>query len=75
METDMDTIVTLMPMGGQGMEPPSARQIYGTEAEAARRWALDVVSETVERKVKGRCWPIPVRDRNEYKQGWLSTHC
>src|SRR5918994_281314 len=53
-------------MDGLAEHPRVARQ----DAGAARTWALGVVEETVERKVRGRCWPIPVWDGSSHKQGW-----
>lgn len=55
---------------------PSERELHGRSPETAREWALRVVNEVVEDKVRGRVWPIPVTDRNVsgyysgHKQGW-----
>jgi hypothetical protein len=49
---------------------PSVRELYGKTSERARSWALAEVEEIVERKIRGRCWPIPVRDGTSHKLGW-----
>ena len=48
----------------------SVRDLNGKNPENTRRWALYVVEEVVERKIRGRCWPVPVRAGNSHNQGW-----
>jgi hypothetical protein len=68
---DMDTIVGYMPDDREEwMGLRRTRELHGKTPEMARSWALTVVEETVERKVRGRCWPIPVRDGSSHKEGW-----
>lgn len=54
---------------GENRTIPTVRELHGQEPWAARGWALDVVEETVERKVRGRCWPVPVRGAGSPGQG------
>jgi hypothetical protein len=72
---DLGTIKKLM--GKEGEERPGARpnypsisEIYGRTPEAARDWALNVVAETVTRKVARRCYPILHGGVGSYQQGW-----
>jgi hypothetical protein len=68
---DVDTIVGYMPDDGEeSMGLSSTRELHGETPKTASNWALDVVEEIVERKVRGRCWPIPVRDGSSHKEGW-----
>jgi hypothetical protein len=68
---DVDAIVGFISdEGEEGMNLRSSRELNGKTPEAARSWALTVVEEIVERKIRGRCWPIPVRDGSSHKQGW-----
>lgn len=50
----------------------SIKGIYGDSPNGARDWALRVVEDIVEDKLRGRVWPIPVRDGvgNGHGQGW-----
>jgi hypothetical protein len=75
---DLDAIVVYM----SGREDllgdylPSMRELHGKSPEYACRWALSVVEEIVEDRMRGRVWPLPVGDHNErgdfvgHKQGW-----
>ena len=72
---DLDTITKLM--GKKGEELPGVRRnyrsiskIYGQTPEAARDWALNVVAETVSRKVARRCYPVLHGGVGSYQQGW-----
>lgn len=76
---DMDTIVGYMPdqQDGFGEHLPSVRQSHGASPSHARSWALQVVEEIVEDRMRGHVWPLPVRDHNGHlygygghKQGW-----
>lgn len=73
---DVDTIVGFMPdrkegYGDDSRHWASAWDLHGTTPERARSWALSIVGETVERKIRGRCWPVPVRrDDGSHGQGW-----
>jgi hypothetical protein len=68
---DVDNIVGFMPDDGEEwMNYRGVRELHGKMQETARSWALTVVEEIVERKIRGRCWPIPVRDGSSHKQGW-----
>ncbi len=68
---DVDAIVGFMPDQKDGwMNLPSIRGLHGKAPETARSWALGVVEETVERKVRGHCWPVPVRYGSSHNQGW-----
>ena len=75
---DVGAIVAYMPdredlLGGY---LPSMRELHGKSPEYARRWALSVVEEVVEDRMRGRVWPLPVGDHNGrgdfvgHKQGW-----
>jgi hypothetical protein len=76
---DMDTIVGYMPdeQDGFGEHLPSVRQLHGASPRHACSWALQVVEEIVEDRMRGHVWPLPVRDYNGHphgyaghKQGW-----
>lgn len=73
--SDSDTIAAYMP-GREIMGMPGERALHADTPESARRWALDVVEEVVEDRMRGRVWPISVRDYNAHggyvghKQGW-----
>ncbi|MGI8541484.1 MAG: hypothetical protein ACR2N0_17205 [Rubrobacteraceae bacterium] len=49
---------------------------HGKTPENASKWALDVVEEIVEDRIRGRVWTIPARDHDAqggyigHKQGW-----
>jgi hypothetical protein len=67
----VDTIVSFMPDDGEEwMNYRGVRELHGKTPETARNWALTVVEEIVERKIRGRCWPVPVRDGSSHGQGW-----
>lgn len=68
---DTATIVGFMSdQKDEGINLRTIRELHGRTAEAARSWALSVVEEAVERKIRGRCWPVPVRDGRSHNQGW-----
>jgi hypothetical protein len=72
---DLDTITKLMGKEGEelsGGRPsyPSISEIYGRTRAAARDWALNVVAETVSRKVARRCYPVLHGGVGSYQQGW-----
>lgn len=76
---DMETIVNYMTDEKEALADhlPSERQLHGKSPEHACSWALDVVEEIVEDRLRGHVWPLPVRDRNDrlygyagHKQGW-----
>jgi hypothetical protein len=68
---DVDTIVGYMPEDGEEwISLPGTRELHGKTPQTARSWALTVVEEIVERKVRGRCWPLPVRDGSLHREGW-----
>lgn len=72
---DLDTITKLIGKEGEewpGGRPsyPSISEIYGRTPEAARDWSLNVVAETVSRKVARRCYPVLHGGVGSYQQGW-----
>jgi hypothetical protein len=38
--------------------------LHGDTSEHARKWALTVVEEIVEDRLRGHVWPLPVRELN-----------
>jgi hypothetical protein len=50
--------------------PSDAFQLHATSPGTARDWAMKSVEKTVERQIRGHCWPIPVRDQSSHEQGW-----
>ena len=58
------------------MGMPSTRALHGDTSEHACTWALTVVEEIVEARLRGRVWPIPTSELNGqggyagHKQGW-----
>ncbi len=68
---DLDTIVSFMPGETDDWVGSSTRELHGSKPESSRRWALTVVEEIVERKVRGHCWPTPVPSGSSHKQGWV----
>jgi hypothetical protein len=71
---DVATLTFYMPDqdGHEGMDLPSTRDLYGQAPDRARDWALRVVSDIVEDRLRGHVWPIPVRDglSSGYSRGW-----
>lgn len=70
---DMDLLRSCMPDRENDLPSlPSVKGIYGESPEGARDWALRIVGDIVEDKLRGRTWPIPVRDGigNGFSQGW-----
>lgn len=72
---DIDTIVGYM-SGSENMDMPSERALHGGTPKDTRDWGLDVVEGIVEDRVRGRVWPIAVKDLTAqgsyggHKQGW-----
>jgi hypothetical protein len=48
----------------------STRSLHGDSPEHARSWALRVVEEIVEDRMRGRVWPIPVRELGGHLHGY-----
>jgi hypothetical protein len=77
---DTETLVNFMPTEEAdlpGLPGVNRRSLHGKRPERARSWALEVVEEIVEDRVRGHVWPIPVRDLGGHlhgyvghKQGW-----
>lgn len=78
---DMSTIAGYMSDRTSNLIPSlqgvSTRSLHGGSPERARSWALQVVEEIVEDRIRGRVWPIPVRGLGGHlygyaghKQGW-----
>lgn len=71
---DVSTLTFYMPdrNGDEGMGIPSTKDLHGAAPESARDWALRVVSEIVEDRVRGHVWPIPARDGTSagHSRGW-----
>jgi len=71
---DMDTLRSYMPDSDDGLTSGrnGIKGIYGEAPKGARNWALEVVSDIVEDKLRGHVWPIPVRDGVGigHGQGW-----
>lgn len=73
---DLNSISGYMPDQEDGRVNLPIRESHGRTPETARRWALTVVEEIVEDRLRGRVWPISVGDYNSqggyvgHKQGW-----
>lgn len=76
---DVNTIVGYMADEADNTLPnqPSTRDLHGKSPGHARAWALQEVEQIVESRLRGRVWPITVRDYNGHlygyaghKQGW-----
>jgi hypothetical protein len=77
---EMETIAGCMSdreAGFPHLRGVSTLSLHGDSPEHARSWALRVVEEIVEDRMRGRIWPIPVRDLGGHlhgyaghKQGW-----
>lgn len=61
---DMNALEEYMPdrNGSEGMNIPSTKDLFSAAPTAARDWALHIVSDIVEDKMRGHVWPVPVRD-------------
>jgi hypothetical protein len=46
------------------------RDIYSSNAERVREWALTVVTDAVNRKIEDYCYPIVQGEPSSYKQSW-----
>ncbi len=68
---DIEVLEIYMPDNAD-MNLPSMKDLYSREPKKARDWALRVVCEIVEDKMRGRVWPIPVRDGRGigHSRGW-----
>lgn len=68
---DMEVLEIFMP-DRSGMDMPSIRDLYSRKPKSAQDWSLRIVSEIVEGKMRGRVWPIPVRDGVSagHSRGW-----
>jgi hypothetical protein len=74
---DPDAIAAHMPeRESLGDHRPEARKPRKLTPERARSWALGIVEETVEDRLRVHVWPLPVKELGgrgkfvEHKQGW-----
>jgi hypothetical protein len=74
---DRDAITAYMPdRESLGDHRPEARKPRKLSSERARSWALEIVEEIVEDRLRGQVWPLPVKElggRGDFvghKQGW-----
>lgn len=75
---DVNAIVGYMSDEADNSLPnqPSTRALHGETPERAQEWALQVVEEIAESRLRGRVWPIAVRQYSGqgsyagHKQGW-----
>jgi hypothetical protein len=74
---DQDAIAAYMPdRESLGDDPCNVRKPRELSPERARSWAVGIVEETVEDRLRGHVWPLPVEelgergDFMEHKQGW-----
>jgi hypothetical protein len=75
---DRDAIIPYMPdRESLGDHRPEARKPRKLSPERARSWALGIVEEIVEDRLRGHVWPVPVKElggRGDFvghKQGWV----
>jgi hypothetical protein len=74
---DLEAIVAYMPnRESLGDDPRNVRKPRGLSPEHARGWALSIVEEIVEDRLRGHVWPVPVKElggRSDFvghEQGW-----
>lgn len=68
---DVDIIVDYMSdEGEEWMGLSSTRELHGKTISSTTVRAQVRAVSGVERKVRGRCWPIPVRDGSSHREGW-----
>jgi len=75
---DLDAIVAYMPNRESLGDDPrnNVRKPRGLSPEHARGWALSIVEEIVEDRLRGHVWPVPVKElggRSDFvghEQGW-----
>lgn len=71
--TETEAIVRFMSDERDDLVPhyPSTRELHGQSQSTAQKWALEIIEETVTKKVANRCYPVLLGSYSEsYEQGW-----